>query len=270
MRNLALAVSVLVVAICLWQTPAGVRPEVDAARKISGDAVAMLPSGIAIKLPDWPDPGITGDAVVVVNGTPVPLTDPDVPPPTPPPTPPPAAQPPPPDVGCDTYLPPEQRIGRFITPTKHEVVRCMHLNAEYFTTDCRFWSFQANCQHFGTDIAGDGDWSTDDENTPVYAPFAGKFLTCIDQGPGGSFIGMAFMYELLDGTEIYIGHMRWARCDRPKGDPVAAGEQIGGMWGYATPGNPDSGCVCHVHVQLRHQVGVLSSIDDFMAYYNSH
>jgi murein DD-endopeptidase MepM/ murein hydrolase activator NlpD len=109
------------------------------------------------------------------------------------------------------------------------------INAGFYTVDCRFWSFQTDCQHFGTDIAGDG------EGTPVYAPVSGVYAGCQDNGASGPYIGKWVEYTADDGARFLINHFRDSPyCAMPPGTRIEAGAFLGTMRGDAN----------HVHVQI--------------------
>jgi murein DD-endopeptidase MepM/ murein hydrolase activator NlpD len=125
------------------------------------------------------------------------------------------------------------------------------INAGFYTVDCRFWSFQSGCQHFGTDIAGDG------EGTPVYAPVGGIYAGCQDNGDSGPYIGKWIEYTADDGARFLINHFRDSPyCGAAPNTRIEAGAFLGTMRGDAN----------HVHVQ----VGVGGSLVDFEQYFEEH
>lgn len=124
-----------------------------------------------------------------------------------------------------------------------------HINAGFYTVNCAYWGFQAGCQHFGTDLGGDG------EGTPVFAPYPGTVIECTDNGDGGAYIGKWIEYRLADGTVFLINHFRDIyKCT--EGTPIEAGEQLGTMRGDAN----------HVHVQVTEG----GQLVDFVDYWNRH
>ena len=120
------------------------------------------------------------------------------------------------------------------------------VNAGFYTVNCAFWSFQAGCQHFGTDIHGA-------EGDPVFMPFDGTFKQCIIQPEGTPYVGVAWMANLMDGTELYIGHMRQGTCDLAPGTLVASGTQIGTF----------RGDTAHIHMQLKNVSGELLDFEEY-------
>lgn len=126
-----------------------------------------------------------------------------------------------------------------------------HINAGFYTTNCVFWSFQSGCQHFGTDIGGQG------EGTPVYAPVGGFYTGCVDNGDGGPYIGKWIEYTADDGALFLINHFRDSPfCGAAPGTRIEAGALIGWMRGDAN----------HVHVQ----VSVGGTLVDFETYEGMH
>jgi murein DD-endopeptidase MepM/ murein hydrolase activator NlpD len=110
------------------------------------------------------------------------------------------------------------------------------INAGFYTVNCGAWGFQKGCQHWGVDIAGDG------EGTPVYAPFGGRLRRCQDNGDGGPLIGRWIEYTDDHGGELLINHFRdlGAWCEMPPGTRIEAGALLGTMRGDAN----------HVHMQV--------------------
>ena len=110
------------------------------------------------------------------------------------------------------------------------------INAGFYATNCSAWGMQSGCQHFGTDIGGDG------EGTSVFAPVGGAFVRCQDNGESGPYIGVWIEYTADDGAAILINHFRelgdW--CAQPAGTRIEAGALLGTMRGDAN----------HVHVQV--------------------
>jgi murein DD-endopeptidase MepM/ murein hydrolase activator NlpD len=76
------------------------------------------------------------------------------------------------------------------------------INAGFHAVNCGAWGFQTGCQHWGTDIAGDG------EGTPVYAPFSGTLGGCTYNGESGPLVGWWIEYTDDHGGEILINHFR--------------------------------------------------------------
>jgi murein DD-endopeptidase MepM/ murein hydrolase activator NlpD len=121
------------------------------------------------------------------------------------------------------------------------------INAGFYTVNCGAWSFQKGCQHFGTDIGGDG------EGTPVYAPVGGWYTGCQDNGDYGPYIGKWITYTADDGAELLINHFRDSPlCDAPTGTRIEAGDFIGTMRGDSN----------HVHMQVE-QDGELVDFEEY-------
>lgn len=118
------------------------------------------------------------------------------------------------------------------------------VNAHFSTVDCNYWGFQAGCQHSGTDLAGT-------ESTPVYAPFNGTFKAVGTYAEGTPQAGKYIMYMLLDGTEMYFGHLR----DVSQQATYQAGDVLGYMRGDSA----------NSHWQCKNADGVLI---DCEAYFN--
>lgn len=127
----------------------------------------------------------------------------------------------------------------------HPVTKDMHINAGFNTINCAYWSFQTNCQHFGTDLALE-------VGEPVYAPVDGVFLTTGFYSAPAMY-GYYVMYLTADGYELYLGHLDNVINLEP-GSKITAGDVIG----Y---GNE----LLHTHVQLRDKD---RNLVDFMDYYN--
>lgn len=126
------------------------------------------------------------------------------------------------------------------------------VTAGFHTRDCRWWSFQINCQHLGTDIAGLG------EGTPVYAPVGGAFRSCTYNGESGPFVGWWIEYTADDGAEILINHFRelgdW--CGQVPGTRIEAGALLGTMRADAN----------HIHLQVT-QGGALVDFEEWYERY---
>lgn len=126
-----------------------------------------------------------------------------------------------------------------------------HITAGFSTVNCTYWSFQFGCQHFGTDIGGQG------EGTPVYAPVGGTYTGCQDNGDSGPYIGKWIEYTADDGAQFLINHFRDSPfCGAAPGTRIEAGAFIGTMRGDAN----------HIHVQ----VGVGGVLVDFEEYERTH
>lgn len=125
------------------------------------------------------------------------------------------------------------------------------INSRFTTVDCRYWYMQTGCQHFGTDIMGDG------EGTPFYAPYAGTYRACVDNGDSGPYVGKWIEYTTDDGAELLINHFRDSPyCGAPVGARIEAGALLGTMRADAN----------HVHVQ----VSVGGELRDFERFWEAH
>ena len=126
-----------------------------------------------------------------------------------------------------------------------------HINAGFYSINCGAWGMQPGCQHFGTDIGGNG------EGTPVFAPYGGSYTGCQDNGESGPYIGKWIEYTVDDGARFLINHFRDSPlCGMPSGTRINAGDFIGTMRGDAN----------HVHIQ----VNVGGTLVDFSEYWNAH
>jgi murein DD-endopeptidase MepM/ murein hydrolase activator NlpD len=126
-----------------------------------------------------------------------------------------------------------------------------HINAGFYAVNCGAWGMQSGCQHFGTDIGGNG------EGTPVYAPFGGSYTGCQDNGDSGPYIGKWIEYTADDGAQFLINHFRDSPfCGAPAGTRINAGDFIGTMRGDAN----------HVHIQTTANGGLV----DFEQYWETH
>lgn len=124
-------------------------------------------------------------------------------------------------------------------------------DARFSTINCGAWGFQSGCQHFGTDILGNG------EGTPVYAPYGGTYTGCQDNGDGGPYIGKWIEYTADDGARFLINHFRDSPfCGAAVGTRIDAGDFIGTMRGDAN----------HVHVQI----SVSGQLVDFEEFWETH
>lgn len=117
----------------------------------------------------------------------------------------------------------------------------------FYAISCDAWGFQANCQHWGTDIHVDA-------NAPVFTPVDCTYIMT-GHYSDPSHAGDYFMCMTYDGFEYYSGHLKDAISLTP-GDFVPAGTIVG------------YGCTCvsgpHTHIQLRDPAGNLT---DPMKYY---
>jgi murein DD-endopeptidase MepM/ murein hydrolase activator NlpD len=123
------------------------------------------------------------------------------------------------------------------------------INAGFYDTNCAYWGFQTGCQHFGTDVAGDG------EGTPVRAPYGGTVVGCVDNGDGGPYVGKWIEYDVDPGGRFLINHFRSIAVCEP-GARIEVGDVLGTMRGDAN----------HVHVQ----VTVDGHLEDFEQYWREH
>jgi murein DD-endopeptidase MepM/ murein hydrolase activator NlpD len=126
-----------------------------------------------------------------------------------------------------------------------------HINVGFYAVNCTYWYMQSGCQHFGTDIGGNG------EGTRVFAPYGGSYTGCVDNGDSGPYVGKWIEYTADDGAQFLINHFRDSPfCGVAVGTRINAGGFIGTMRGDAN----------HVHVQVK----VNGQLVDFEQYWSTH
>lgn len=146
---------------------------------------------------------------------------------------------------------------------KAEVVPDMlnHLGSGFYDTDCSpsSWAAYKNCQHWGVDVIVPPNTETE-----IHAPFDGTFLRYFTQPAGSAEEGIAFIYTLNDGIEMYMGHLTNVDLNRQSGSPVRAGEVIGTTQDHNS----------HTHIQLRdYTINTGDPYDrlrDFLEYWKNH
>ncbi len=121
-------------------------------------------------------------------------------------------------------------------------------NARFDTVDARYWGFQANNQHWGTDVLG-----TDGQ--AVYAPFDGTWIMSGTYPEGGATAGQYAMFMSDDDYEIYEGHLKNV-VQRQSGARVKAGDKLGEI----------RGDLAHTHLQVRKNGRLM----DFEKIYEAH